>query len=61
MAIGSAATGSAATGSAASGGDRDDKDRKKDATCTWCKKKGHFVASCPDMLKALKQRDEAEE
>ena len=42
-------------------GDRDDKDRKKDATCTWCKKKGHFVASCPDMLKALKQRDEAEE
>eukprot|EP00966_Prymnesium_polylepis_P117549 2717565-Prymnesium_polylepis.1 len=42
-------------------GERDEKDRKKDATCTWCKKKGHFVASCPEMLKALKQRDEAEE
>jgi len=42
-------------------GEREEKDRKKDTTCTWCKKKGQFVASRPDMLKTLKQRDEAEE
>eukprot|EP00966_Prymnesium_polylepis_P056452 1306078-Prymnesium_polylepis.1 len=41
-------------------GDNDKSTNKKDGTCSWCKKKGHFVASCPEMLKALKQREEEE-
>ena len=43
--------------------DRDnrDKDQDRGRKCKWCKSRDNFVSDCPEMLKMLKDKGEADD